>query len=267
MVRTEPLDILSFGRYQPFIWPNNPLITNMSDTLLMALLVGVCAVTYSFEIVFGLAGTVLMLPILGFFFDSKTLVVYSLLPQLLVAFIALAHSHRKLDVKLLASMLGLAAVGSILGGFFFAHIPLSIFRRILAAVIVLAGIFLIVTPHFRLGGVGRRILDFTAGVSHALFGISGPIVMTRLLGTLTDKTVMRNNALCFFTGLNCIRAGYYFVNGAITPQIQQMFFWSAFCLPPVLLLSHRLHFKLNDTLFKKIGAWIILLCGMVYLFR
>jgi uncharacterized membrane protein YfcA len=239
----------------------------MSDTLLMALLVGVCAVTYSFEIVFGLAGTVLMLPILGFFFDSKTLVVYSLLPQLLVACIALAHSHRKLDLKLLVAMLGLAAVGSILGGFFFAQIPLSIFRRILAVVIVLAGIFLIVTPHFRLGGVGRRILDFAAGVSHALFGISGPIVMTRLLGTLTDKTVIRNNALCFFTGLNCIRAGYYLVNGAITPQIQQMFFWSAFCLPPVLLLSHRLHFKLNDTLFKKIGAWIILLCGMVYLLR
>jgi len=239
----------------------------MSDTLLMALLVGVCAVTYSFEIVFGLAGTVLMLPILGFFFDSKTLVVYSLLPQLLVASIALAHSHRKLDVKLLVSMLGLAAVGSILGGFFFAHIPLPIFRRILAVVIMLAGIFLIVTPHFRLGGVGRRILDFAAGISHALFGISGPIVMTRLLGTLTDKTVIRNNALCFFTGLNCIRAGYYFVNGAITPQIQQMFCWSVFCLPPVLLLSHRLHFKLNDTLFKKIGAWIILLCGLVYLFR
>ena len=239
----------------------------MSDTLLMALLVGVCAVTYSFEIVFGLAGTVLMLPILGFFFDSKTLVVYSLLPQLLVASIALAHSHRKLDLKLLGSMLGLAAVGSILGGFFFAHIPLPIFRRILAVVIVLAGIFLIVTPHFRLGGVGRRILDFAAGISHALFGISGPIVMTRLLGTLTDKTVIRNNALCFFTGLNCIRAGYYFVNGALTPQIQKMFLVSIPVLIPVLFFARGLHFKLNDALFKKVAAWVILLCGMVYLFR
>jgi uncharacterized membrane protein YfcA len=239
----------------------------MSDTLLMTLLVAVCALTYSFEIVFGLAGTVLMLPILGFFFDSKTLVVYSLLPQLLVAFIALAHSHRKLDLKLLFSMLGFAALGSILGGFFFAQIPLLIFQRMLAAVIMLAGLFLIVTPHFRLGCVGRRSLDFAAGVSHALFGISGPIVMTRLLGSLADKTVIRNNALCFFTGLNCIRAGYYFANGAITPQIQRMFIVSFICLPPVLLLSQRLHFRLNDALFRKAVAWVILLCGIAYLLK
>jgi uncharacterized membrane protein YfcA len=239
----------------------------MTDPQLMTLLIAVCALTYSFEIVFGLAGTVLMLPILGFFFDSKTLVVYSLLPQLLVASIALAHSHRKLDLKLLLSMLGLAALGSILGGYFFVRIPPLIFRRMLAAVIMLAGILLVVSPRFRLAKTGQRILDFAAGVSHALFGISGPIVMTRLLGSLEDKTVIRNNALCVFSGLNCIRAGYYFANGAITPQIQKMFFVSAFFLIPVLLLANRLHFKLNDTLFKKAVAWIILFCGIVYLLR
>jgi len=233
----------------------------------MILLVAVCALTYSFEIVFGLAGTVLMLPLLGFFFDSKTLVVYSLLPQLLVASIALAHSHRKLDLKLLLSMLALAALGSILGGFFFAQIPQPIFRRMLGVVIVLAGLFLLLSPHFRLGKAGQRVLDFAAGVSHALFGISGPIVMTRMLGTLTDKTVIRNNALCFFSGLNCIRAGYYFANGAITPQIQKMFLVSFFFLIPVLLFAQRLHFKLDDTLFKRVVAWVILCCGIIYLFR
>lgn len=237
----------------------------MDDLQLMMLLIAVCALTYAFEIVFGLAGTILMLPVLGFFFDSKTLVIYSLMPQLLVAGIAILRSRRKLNLRLLMSMLALAALGGLLGGYFFTRIPQQTFRRILGAVIVLSGIFLIVTPGFRLGRIGQRILDFLAGLSHALFGISGPIVMTRLLGSIEDKTMIRNSALFFFSGLNCLRAVYYLVNGAITARIQHMFLVSAPFLIPILFLADRLHFKLNDTLFKKVVAWIILSCGVVYL--
>ena len=81
----------------------------MSEFQLIVILVVVCSLTYSFEIVFGLAGTVLMLPVLGLFFDSKTLVIYSILPQLLVAVIALLKSYNKLDVKEFLSMMLLAA--------------------------------------------------------------------------------------------------------------------------------------------------------------
>jgi uncharacterized membrane protein YfcA len=45
----------------------------------------VCVLTYSFEIVFGLAGTVLMLPLLSHLYPPKTLVIYSVVPQILVA--------------------------------------------------------------------------------------------------------------------------------------------------------------------------------------
>jgi len=40
----------------------------------------VCALTYTFEIVFGLAGTILMQPLLSFLCDARTLVIYSVLP-------------------------------------------------------------------------------------------------------------------------------------------------------------------------------------------
>lgn len=239
----------------------------MTDLPLMALLVIVCALTYSFEIVFGLAGTIMMLPILGFFFDSKTLVIYSLLPQLLVAGIAILKSHRKLNFRLLLPMLGLAALGGLLGGYFFIQIPQELFRRILGAVIVLSGIFLIVSPHFQIGSIGQRILDFSAGLSHALFGISGPIVMTRLLGSLEDKTLIRNSALFFFSGLNCVRAVYYLVNGVFTDEIRRMFWVSAIFLIPILFFADRLHFRMGNTLFRKVVSWVILLCGVVYLVK
>ncbi|MDA8140416.1 MAG: sulfite exporter TauE/SafE family protein [Desulfobacteraceae bacterium] len=239
----------------------------MTEPQALVALISVCALTYSFEIIFGLAGTIMMLPILGFFFDSKTLVIYSLLPQLLVAGIALTRSHQKLDLRLLWPMLALAALGGLAGSYFFIQIPQEIFRRLLAATIIAAGIFLIIGPRFRLGPVTQRVLDFLAGVSHALFGISGPIVMTRLLGSLEDKTMIRNSALFFFSGLNCVRAVYYLLHGSITAQIQHMFVVSAIFLIPILMTAERLHFKLNDLLFKKVVAWIILFCGVVYMLR
>ncbi|HLC44507.1 MAG TPA: hypothetical protein VJK50_01555, partial [Patescibacteria group bacterium] len=52
----------------------------------------ICTLTYTFEIVFGLAGTILMLPLLSFLYDAKTLVIYSVLPQILVAVIGLVRS-------------------------------------------------------------------------------------------------------------------------------------------------------------------------------
>ena len=239
----------------------------MTESQLLAILISVCALTYSFEIVFGLAGTIMMLPIMGFFMDSKTLVIYSLLPQILTTVIALSKSYKKSNLRIFFSMMAFAAVGGVLGGYFFVQIPQDLFRRLLALVIVMAGIFLIVSPNFRINATGNRILDFSAGLSHSLFGISGPIVMTRLLGTFDDKTLIRNNALMFFCGLNSIRAVYYFVNGAITPDIQKMYLVSAFFLIPILFFAERLHVRINDVIFKRVVAWIILFCGIIYLIK
>ena len=79
----------------------------------------VCALTYSFEIVFGLAGTILMLPVLSFFFDTKTLVIYSILPQILVAVIGLARSPRTVKLEFLAKMLLFATLGALAGLYLF----------------------------------------------------------------------------------------------------------------------------------------------------
>lgn len=239
----------------------------MIDPLILSLLIAVCALTYSFEIVFGLAGTIMMLPIMGFFMDGKTLVIYSLLPQLAVTGIALSKSYKKTDMRIFFSMMALAVVGGMVGGYFFTRIPQALFKHLLALVIIGAGIFLIVSPSFKMNKTGHRFLDFSAGLSHALFGISGPIVMTRLLGTFEDKTVIRNNALAFFSGLNCIRAIYYFINGSITVDLWKMYLISIFFLLPILFFAERLHVKINDTAFKKVVAWIIFFSGIVYLIK
>ena len=179
----------------------------MTEIIILTL---VCSITFTFEIVFGLAGTIIMLMIMTFFFDAKTLVIYSILPQLLTATIGLLRSPKTVDILYLAKMLGFGALGGILGMYLFYSFETTTFYVLLAVSITLFGFYLVISPHIiRLSPLIQRLLDTVAGISQALFGISGPIAMTRLLGSFTDKLVIRNYALAFFLCMNIFRAGGY----------------------------------------------------------
>ena len=186
----------------------------------LALLTLVCVLTYTFEIVFGLAGTILMLPLLSHLYPSKTLVIYSVLPQILVAVIGVVRSPVKIDKKFMAGMLFFAGLGAIAGFALFYYFSASVFQVLLASAITAAGLFLVIAPHrAKLNPAGMRVMDTLAGTSQALFGISGPIAMTRLLATFHDKNTVRHYAFAFFLAMNGLRATEYAIHGTYTVEI------------------------------------------------
>src|SRR3970040_2197231 len=127
----------------------------------------VCVLTYTFEIVFGLAGTILMLPLLSFLYDTKTLVIYSVLPQILVAAIGLIRSPKKVDARFMAGMLAFAGLGAIAGFALFYYFSASVFQILLASAITAAGLFLVIAPHrAKFNPAGMRVMDTLGGASH-----------------------------------------------------------------------------------------------------
>lgn len=225
--------------------------------------------TYTFEIVYGLAGTILMLFIMSFFFDIKILVVYSTLPQILVAAIGLWRSPRTVALPALAHMLIFALLGSLVGMYLFNLFSTRLFHYMLAATISLFGIYLVLTPKIHaLRRPWLHTLDFIGGISQQLFGLSGPVAMTRIMSTWHDKTTIRNYAFAFFLVLNLVRLASYVLQdiGSSTPKLTNdlltMMAWSApiFCV--TFWYANHLHFKVNDKHFKKTLSWIILLGGL-----
>ena len=238
----------------------------MSLTLILILTL-VCVFTYAFEITFGLAGTIMMLAAMSYFIDAKVLVIYSILPQLLVATIGLSRSPKTVRINVLAGMVGMAALGSLLGFYIFNRLSADTFQLMLAAAISFFGLYLVAAPgRLKINGLLGRVLDFIAGISQALFGISGPIAMTRIIATHTDKLVIRNYALAFFLSVNIFRGIGYAVNGSITEQILEMMLISAPILAVTLWFSNHLHFKVPDAHFKHVVAWIILFGGISLFF-
>lgn len=235
---------------------------------IILLLTAVCAVTYTFEIVFGLAGTILMLMVMTFFLDAKLLVVYSVLPQLLVAIIGLYRSPRTVELREWLMMIGFALTGGMVGIAVFYQFPGDAFRYLLASVITLTGIYLVMSPkRLAIGPRLGRGLDLLGGMSQGLVGISGPIVMTRLLGTYDNKTLVRNYALAFYLALNAGRLSVYVAQGTIDSNILKMMAISGPVLFIVLWFSNHLHFKTNEALFRKVVSWVILFGGISLFFH
>ncbi|MDX5151954.1 MAG: sulfite exporter TauE/SafE family protein [Acidiferrobacterales bacterium] len=232
------------------------------------LLTAVCAVTYTFEIVFGLAGTIMMLMVMTFFFDAKLLVIYSVLPQILVAVIGLYRSPRTVDPREWLMMSGFALAGGLVGITVFYHFPSDGFRYLLASVITLTGVYLVMSPkRFAITPRLGRGLDLLGGMSQGLVGISGPIVLTRLLGTYDNKTLVRNYALAFYLTLNLGRLSVYLASGTIGNDILNMMLISGPILFVVLWFSNHLHFKTNEALFRKVVSWVILFGGISLFFH
>lgn len=236
--------------------------------LALAILTIVCVLTYTFEIVFGLAGTILMLPLLSFLYDTKTLVIYSVLPQILVAVIGLVRSPKKVDTRFMAGMLFFAGLGAIAGFILFYYFSASVFQVLLASAISAAGLFLVIAPHkARFGPMGMRVMDTLAGTSQALFGISGPIAMTRLLATFREKATVRHYAFAFFLAMNCLRAVEYLFHGTYTDEIVEMLVFSAPFLAVTLWFSNQLHLHINERTFRRVVSWMILFGGLTLFYR
>lgn len=245
-----------------------PATTLDSRLELLVLLTLVCAVTYTFEIVFGLAGTIMMLMVMTFFYDAKLLVIYSLMPQIVVAFIGLYRSPRTVELRTWLGMVGFASVGGVAGLVVFHQFPGGGFQYLLAGIITLTGVYLVLSPkQFVVSPALGRGLDVLGGISQGLVGISGPIVMTRLLGTYRDKTLVRNYALAFYLTLNSVRLLGYAASGSITKQIMEMMLVSGPVLLAVLWHSNHLHFKVNEAQFRKVVSWVILLGGISLFFH
>ncbi|MHB1950838.1 MAG: TSUP family transporter [Acidiferrobacteraceae bacterium] len=225
-------------------------------------LTAAAAATYSFEIVFGLGGTMLLLPVMRFLFDAKTLVMYSAMPQILVGSIGLLRSPGAVDPKLIRSMLAYAAAGAAAGTVLFYGIPSVLFQRLLGAMVILAGASLLILPQRR--GISPRsahALDTLAGMSQALFGISGPIAMTRLLATRDDKTSVRAHAFAFFLALNILRVAGYAAYGSLTGNTVRLMLQSAPVLALILWYADRLHARVSETGFRRVVAWVIVAGG------
>lgn len=225
-------------------------------------LIILCCLTYSFEIVFGLAGTVLVMPLASSLYDVKLVIVYLLLPQLLTGSLVVLPGFKTMQWKKFFEIFLFASFGAVFGVVFFKVLDQSILKLILASVIVACGVFTLSSKSFSLSPVLQRIFDVVAGFFNALCGISGPIIATRMLGTFEDKTEVRNHLQLFFFSMNSFRLVGYLITDSIPKEVLPMWAWSFPFIVLALIVANRFHADLPNQVFKKVFSIVILFSGI-----
>ena len=87
------------------------------------------------------------------------------------------------------------------------------------------------------------------------------------MATYRNKTKIRNSAFVFYIGVNIVRGVNYTINNSINLKIWKMILISTPFLFVVLLFADKLHYKIDDEMFKKYLSWIILFSGVFLLIK
>ena len=146
----------------------------------------------------------------------------------------------------------------------------SIVLTILGGVLIIVGFLFLSLPH------DRRIrwkpwsappTGLIAGILGGLFGVGGPpvIIYYQLAGV--SKTVFRGSLMAIFFFIALVRVPSYALNGLITvPRL-----WSALSVIPAVLvgtyIGSRIHFTLSEKKFRRIVSTVLIVIGLVLLFR
>ena len=91
-------------------------------------------------------------------------------------------------------------------------------------------------------------------------------MMSALSTTMDDGRGTRWLVL-FSLALNLFRGGGYVIHRTVTPDIGLMMLVSGPFIAVALWYSNHLHFRVNETLFRRVVAWMILVGGLSLFYR
>jgi uncharacterized membrane protein YfcA len=146
----------------------------------------------------------------------------------------------------------------------------TIVLTVLGSVLVFAGIaFLCIPLHFRVRwrGWSAPPTGLISGILGGLFGVGGPPVIIYYQLSGVDKAVFRGSLMAIFLLIALARVPSYIVSGLIT----ELRLWSALAVAPAVIvgafIGGCIHIQLAEEKFKRIVSVVLMVIGILLLFR
>ena len=217
----------------------------------------------------GFASALFAIPLLALFLDIKFVVPVFLLFDFISGIVLTISTRRFIDKKTVLLLFSGLLIGTALGTYFLVSFGSEVLKRIFGVVVILFALKILILEN---EGTRRKISKLWAPVSGiaggctgAMFGLNGPPLVFYLAHQLKDKQVFRATIYAAFFVDACYRLILYSFNGLVTVEVVK----SALYLTPFLLLGlllgSKLHARINENIFRKIIALILVVTG-IFLF-
>jgi uncharacterized membrane protein YfcA len=235
-------------------------------TLEMVLLAGLIVLIGHFIKGFsGFASALFAIPLLALFLDIRFVVPVFLLFDLIGGAILTIQNRRLIQWKTTLLLLVSLAIGTAIGTYFLVSFGNEALRRVFGVVVILFAAKTLIWDNEdvrkEVSSIWAPVSGFIGGCTGGMFGLNGPPLVLYLARQLRDKRIFRATLYGIFFVDACYRLILYSANKLITMEVVKFALYLTPFLLTGLLLGSKLHAKIDENLFKKIIASILMVTG------
>ncbi len=214
----------------------------------------------------GFGDSLIVVPLFLLMADIKFVLPVVLLTTICADVYLLYHHHKEVHWRGLGVVIGTAVVGAVAGTLVLQRAQSDVLKTVFAVFVLLFAVRMLLkrskkteprSPHPALGAAAGS----SAGFIDAVLGTGGPplIIYYDWLGL--GKTAFRATFVMLAVSLHSARIVSYALTGLIN---RHMLLTAACLVPPMIvgaLLGRKLHNRLNEVLFSRIAAGVLLIIG------
>jgi len=214
----------------------------------------------------GFASALFAIPLLALFLDIRFVVPVFLLFDFISGIILTVQTRRFIDKKSGLLILSGLIIGTAVGTYLLVSFGNEALKRVFGVVVILFALKILILDKEnikkQISKIWAPVSGIAGGCTGAMFGLNGPPLVLYLTHQLRDKQVFRATLYGLFFVDACYRLILYSCNKLITAEVVKF----ALYLTPFLLiglfLGSKLHTKINQSIFKKILALILMITGV-----
>lgn len=212
-----------------------------------------------------------MVPILLLFLDMKLVVPTSATFTMLCGLILLTtfQTRKWIRKDILPMMIGGAIIGIIVGTYVLTSFKSDILKKLFGVFIIAYALRMLFWN--RSNGKEPKnyfgiIAGFFGGVLGGLFSTGGPPVVIYLSKKTCDRRTFRATIVFYFLVVNSWQFAVYCYTGLITMDVLKFILYLLPAFVMGNLIGSFLHVRINDILFNRIVAVVLLVTGTSILF-
>jgi len=219
----------------------------------------------------GFGSALFAVPLLMFILDVKFIAPVFLLFDFTSGVILVASNYRSVNRRLFLLLLCGLLVGTAIGTWVLLSFGHDLLKRILGLLVIgwaLLALFreqrpINPTRHSRTMPYLAPLSGFLGGALGAMFSVNGPPIIIYLSHVIEEKQVFRATLYGIFFADACYKMVLFTANGLLTGEVLRFALLMTPFLVAGVLAGSWLQTRVNEALFKKIVAVILLVTGAV----
>jgi uncharacterized membrane protein YfcA len=227
----------------------------------------VVVATYCLESIFGFGGGLMAQAILGFHIPVKELIYFGMYAGLCSAIFVFATGYKDFSFKRWLEMAYAAYPGVIVGVIIFSVFSSLWLLKFFAIMLIVVALMSMLLKNFKLNGVASQVGVFMGGLIQGLYSTGGPFILLGFRDRFKNKSELRTTMAAFFITANLLRAFQLLLQGNFEADLYFKYWWAALPIALGVWLGYKIHIKVSEKLFKQGISVLILIAGVIYLFK